>query len=115
MGKKLPFSFEDADCGAGELRFYMNCCDEESPLLAHIEYPDNFDVLAEHINAEKFTVTLYWGLPDHCPPVAVYRAGDMSLLEKALAECVRRAERELAEKRFSYYGKLWDTEYIDVY
>jgi len=51
---------------------------------------------------------------DHCPPVAVFRAGDISMLEKALSECVRRAEREVEEKRFSYYGKLWDTEYIDV-
>ena len=114
MGAGLPFSFEDIDFGSGRLMFYMNCCDEDSSLLAHIEYPDNFDIMAEHYDARIFTVTLYWGIMDHCPPVAVFRADDISMLEKALSECVRRAEREVEEKRFSYYGKLWDTEYIDV-
>lgn len=114
MNVVLPFSFEDIEFGSGSLMFYMNCCDEDSSLLAHIEYPNNFDIMVEHYEARIFTVTLYWGIMDHCPPVAVFRAEDISLLKKAVMECVIRAEREVEERRFSYYGKLWDTEYIDV-
>lgn len=110
----LPFSFEEIDLGSGRLMFYMNSCDEDSSLLAHIEYPDNFDIMVEHHDEKIFTATLYWGIMDHCPPVAVFRAGDIALLKKALSECIKRAEREVEEKRFSYYGKLWDTEYIEV-
>lgn len=107
MDVTLPFSFEDIDFVSGRLMFYMNTCDEDSSLLAHIEYPNNFDIMVEHYGAKKFTAALYWGIQDHCPPVAVFRVEDISLLKKAVAECVKRAEREAEGRRFSYYGKLF--------
>ena len=114
MGTKLPFSFEDIDFRSGELRFYMNSCDEEDSLLAHIEYPDNFDIIVRHGDMKKFTVSLYCGILDNCPPAVVYKTDDTTLLRKALDMAAVRAEKELEEKRFSYYGRLWETEYITV-
>ncbi|MBP3798461.1 MAG: hypothetical protein J6I46_11920 [Ruminococcus sp.] len=114
MGASLPFNFQDMDFGSGELGFYMNSCDEETPLLAQIAYPDNFDIMVEHSNEELFMATVYWSYIDHTPPVAVYSTKDIRLLKKALAEAVERAERELSQRRFSYYGPLWETEYIEI-
>ena len=114
MDTKLPFSFEDIDFGSGRLCFYMNCCDEESSLLAHIEYPDNFDMIVEHYNAEKFTVSIYWGYLDNTPPAVVFCTDDIGRLKTALTDGIARMEKEVAERRFSYYGKLWETEYINV-
>ena len=114
MSSKLPFSFEDIDYVSGTLCFYMDSCDDETSLLAHIEYPNNFDIIVEHNNEEIFTVSLYWGMLDHCPAVAVYSTKDMALLEKTLTECIRRAEKEAVLRRFSYYGPLWETEIIEI-
>ena len=114
METRLPFSFEDMGYGRGELQFYMNSCDEETPLLAQIRYPERFDIIVEHSGARVFRVSLYWDIENHCPPVAVYHTDDIMLLEKALMQAAERADREVDERRFSYYGPLWETEHIRV-
>ena len=114
MGARLPFSFEEINFGSGELGFYMNTCDEETPLLAHIKYPNRFDIIVEHHSEKRFTASIFWDIGNHCPPVAVYSTADLSLLEKTLAEAVKRTEREAEERRFSYYGPLWETEFIEI-
>ena len=114
MGLQLPFSFEDIDFGQGRLGFYMNSCDEDTPLLAQISFPEKFDIIAEHINMQAFKVSLYWDIENRCPPVIVWRAENSQLLEKVLHEAVIRTEKEVVQRRFSYYGPLWETEYIEV-
>ncbi len=70
--------------------------------------------MVEHENEKSFSVSLCRDIENHCPHVAVYRTADLCLLEKTLAEAVRRTEREVEEGRFSCCGPLWGTEYIKV-
>jgi hypothetical protein len=58
--RRLPFSFEDIDFGSGKLLFYMNCCDEDTPLLAQIKYPNGFDLIIEHIDGRGLLASIYW-------------------------------------------------------
>lgn len=114
MDLQLPFSFEDIFFGSGRLEFYMNSCDEETPLLAQIRFPEKFDMIVEHISMQTFTVSLYWDIENRCPPVIVWHAENTQLLKKALHEAVIRTEEEVKQRRFSYYGPIWETEFIEV-
>lgn len=92
----------------------MNVCDEETPLSAHIKYPNSFDIVVEHNSEKSFTASVYRDIGNHCHPVAVYRTDGMELFKKTLWKAVKRAEREAAGRRFSYYAPLWENEYIEV-
>ncbi len=79
----------------------MNVCDEETPLPAHKNIP-------------TASISVCRDIENHCNPVAVYRTDGMELFGKTLWKAVKRAEREAAEGRFSYYAPLWENEYIEV-
>lgn len=92
----------------------MNVCDEETPLPAHIKYLNSFDIIVEHHSEKSLTasvcgisgtiVTLW-----RCTAPMVW-----NFWKKTLWKAVKRAEREAAERRFSYYAPLWENEYIEV-
>ena len=92
----------------------MNVCDEETPLPAHIKHLNSFDIIVEHNSEKSLTASVCRDIENHCNPVAVYRTDGMELFEKTLWKAVKRAEREAAERRFSYYAPLWENEYIEV-
>lgn len=99
--KKFSFS--------GNIKYSETYLDED---MLQVEYPEKL-ILDAGFYCGIFKVYIIWD-NNWQSPVAVYSCKTVENFEKIINLAIEQVEKEVIQKRFSYYGKLWETIEIKI-
>ena len=94
--KKFSFS--------GNILYKETWLDED---MLMVEYPEKLTLDAGFYNG-TFIIYIIWD-NNWQSPVAQYTCKTVENFEKLICLAIEQVEKEIKLKRFSYYGKLWET------
>ena len=99
--KKFSFS--------GNVTYSETKLDED---MLQVEYSGKL-ILDAGFYHGTFSVYIIWD-NNWQSPVAVYSCKTVENFEKIINLAIEQVEKEIIQKRFSYYGKLWETIEINL-
>ncbi|MDE6832919.1 MAG: hypothetical protein K2J39_01530 [Ruminococcus sp.] len=99
--KKFSFS--------GNVTYSETEIDED---MLQVEYPEKL-ILDAGFYCGTFIVYIIWD-NNWQLPVAVYSCRTVENFEKIINLAIEQVEKEVIQKRFSYYGRLWKTIEIKI-
>lgn len=89
---------------SGNILYNETWLDED---MLMVEYPEKLTLDAGFYNG-IFGIYIIWD-NNWQSPVAKYTCKTVENFEKLIYLAIEQVENEIRQKRFSYYGKLWET------
>lgn len=102
--KLSPDFWDKFDFSPGEIEYIETCADED---MLMVEYPEKL-ILDVGFYQGVFGIEIIWD-NNWQAPVAEYLCRTEQDLEKLMNMALEQVKTEMEQKRFSYYGPLWDT------
>ncbi|MDE5558688.1 MAG: hypothetical protein K2J32_13560 [Ruminococcus sp.] len=109
MQNSLSKDFWENFSFSGNVTYSETYLDED---MLQVEYPENL-ILDAGFYGGTFVVYIIWD-NNWQSPVAVYSCKKIENFEKIINLAIEQVEKEIIQKRFSYYGKLWETIEINL-
>jgi len=89
---------------SGNVLYKETWLDED---MLMVEYPEKL-ILDAGFYSGTFRINIIWDC-NWQSPVAEYTCKTVENFEKLIYLAIEQVEKEVEQKRFSYYGKLWET------
>lgn len=109
MEESLNNDFWEKFTFSGKVTYSETWLDED---MLQVEYPAKFMLDAGFYHG-TFVVYIIWD-NNWQSPVAVYSCRKAENFEKIIRLAIEQTEKEVVQKRFSYYGELWETIEINL-
>ncbi|MDE6538718.1 MAG: hypothetical protein K2K66_00865 [Ruminococcus sp.] len=109
MEDSLNEDFWEKFSFSGNVKYSETYLDED---MLMVEYPEKL-ILDAGFYCGTFVVYIIWD-NNWQSPVAVYSCKKIENFEKIINLAIEQVEKEIIQKRFSYYSKLWETIKINL-
>ncbi|MCM1314124.1 MAG: hypothetical protein NC040_05995 [Muribaculaceae bacterium] len=110
MENSLNKDFWEKFSFSGNVKYSETYLDED---MLQVEYPEKLILDAGFYYDGTFVVYIIWD-NNWQSPVAVYSCKTIENFEKIINLAIEQVEKEIIQKRFSYYGKIWETIKIKI-